>query len=104
MTTLAIGDHVTVDGWRGIAFYVHAEHMEHRYDEEPFLWCDEDHEHDDGCYSWDEEGCDVPTGELDVVMVGDDRVFVVDPADCTPLADEAYCSECGQIGCKADGR
>lgn len=38
------------------------------------------------------------------VMVGDDRVHEVDVADLTPLADGAYCGECGQIGCTHDGR
>ncbi len=44
------------------------------------------------------EGC----GENDqviVVMVGDDRRRTVKRRDVTPLADDAFCSECGQIGC-----
>lgn len=38
------------------------------------------------------------------VMVGDDREFNFDIEDLIPIADEDYCSECGQIGCTADGR
>lgn len=33
------------------------------------------------------------------VMVGDDRVFIVDVDDLTVLADNEYCRDCGQIGC-----
>jgi hypothetical protein len=44
------------------------------------------------------------TGQLCVYMVGDDRVFVVDPADVTALHDGDYCTECGQIGCAHGAR
>lgn len=39
-----------------------------------------------------------------VVMVGDDTVHAVELTDLTPLPDDAYCHECGQIGCANDGR
>lgn len=42
---------------------------------------------------------DVPTGLVLMVMVGDDRRHAVDPADVTPLNDDDYCPECGQVGC-----
>ena len=32
-------------------------------------------------------------------MIGDDEVFTVDVADVSPIADDDYCSGCGQIGC-----
>lgn len=38
-------------------------------------------------------------GFAEVIMVGDDRVHIVDAEDLIPLDDDAYCSECGQIGC-----
>ena len=73
----------TVDGWRGIAFYLTG------YVQEP----DEDTE-------W--------TGILNedrsrviAVMVGDDLDHIVDVDDLTLLADEDYCPECGQVGCRA---
>lgn len=44
-------------------------------------------------------GIENETGRLLVVMIGDDRVFAVDPDDVTELADEDLCFECGQIGC-----
>lgn len=34
-----------------------------------------------------------------VRMVGDDRLFVVDPDDVTPLAEQEFCDSCGQLGC-----
>lgn len=44
------------------------------------------------------------TGDLLLCMVGDDRLFAVDPDDVAALDDDAYCAECGQIGCTHDGR
>ena len=34
-----------------------------------------------------------------VRMVGDDRVHLVDPDDCKPLAEGSFCLDCGQLGC-----
>lgn len=42
-----------------------------------------------------------PTGELLVIMVGDDHVWHFSPYDLTPIDDDDYCPGCGQIGCKA---
>lgn len=39
------------------------------------------------------------TGNLVMVMIGDDRHHSIDPDDISPLNDEDYCSTCGQIGC-----
>jgi len=44
-------------------------------------------------------GIEERTGMLVVQMIGDDRHFVVDPDDVTPLDADEYCPECGQIGC-----
>lgn len=49
-------------------------------------------------------GYEVATGRITAVMIGDDSVFAFDPADISPIEDDAYCSSCGQIGCTADGR
>lgn len=38
-----------------------------------------------------------------VVMVGDDKVHIVDKDDCTEIPEEGFCHECGQIGCTHDG-
>lgn len=77
-----IGERVRVAGSPGIAFYVH------RFETQP----DDDTE-------W--TGIEPETGMVEVVMVGDDRVHVVDPNDLSPLEDDEYCPECGQIGCSA---
>lgn len=74
----------TVKGWRGIAFYVLG------WETEP----DEDTE-------W--SGYEARTGQVVVVMVGDDKHHVVDESDITPLDRKAYCGVCGQIGCAHDG-
>jgi hypothetical protein len=33
------------------------------------------------------------------VMIGDDRVHEIDVDDLTPIKEDDYCSQCGQIGC-----
>ncbi len=63
-------------------------------------------------YGWETEpdedtewsGCENRTGQVLVVMVGDDRKFTVDPEDLTPIAELDYCASCGQVGCGHDGR
>jgi len=75
----------SVNGYRGIAWYLVGPEM---VDTEETWW----------------DGCQEPTGNVVCVMVGDDRRFTFNPSELTPLADEDYCSECGQIGCTADGR
>lgn len=39
---------------------------------------------------------------VQVVMIGDDRVFTVDMEDLTPIEREEFCGQCGQIGCGHD--
>ena len=70
----------TVDRYSGIAWHVMG------WEVKP----DEDTE-------W--SGCEVRTGNIVCIMVGDDRRFSFDPAEVHPLPDDEYCSECGQIGC-----
>ena len=48
-------------------------------------------------------GAGFARGEEDVVMVGDDRRIWKDPGDLELLDYDAYCGECGQVGCKANG-
>lgn len=77
--------HYTVSGYSGIAFYYAGDETKPDADTE---WT----------------GIEEPTGMVKMVMVGDDREHIIDPADCTVIPEEAYCSSCGQIGCTADGR
>ena len=73
-------DGYVVRGYRGIAWRILG------WETEP----DEDTE-------W--SGYEVRTGKLVCVMIGDDRHFSVEPECVSPLAPEAFCRECGQIGC-----
>ena len=72
-------------GWRGVAFYV-------------LGWTTAPDEETD----W--TGIEPRTGQLSIVMVGDDAVHLCQPEDLTPLGELDYCFECGQLGCTADGR
>ena len=62
-------------------------------------WWDDEEE----MYVFDEEPEPVRTGNVVCVMVGDDHHWSFEPEDVTPLEREAYCGECGQIGCTHDG-
>lgn len=70
----------TVDGWDGIAWHV-------------FGWAlalDAESE-------W--TGIERRSGLVVCVMIGDDRKFLFEPDDITPISREEYCGQCGQIGC-----
>lgn len=81
MATL-INQFVSVEGYKGVAWYV----------DDPETVPDEDTE-------W--TGIWLETGRLECHMVGDDRTFVFDPEELTLLPDDEFCPGCGQIGCKA---
>ena len=72
-----------VDGWEGIAWAMLGPETEPDADTE---WT----------------GIEEPTGRIEMVMVGDDRVFAFDPEDVHELPDDAYCRDCGQIGCTSN--
>ena len=73
-------DAVRIAGYAGIAWYVLGWQTEPDVDTE-----------------W--SGYENRTGRLICVMVGDDRHWVIDPDDITPLDRSEYCGSCGQIGC-----
>lgn len=79
----------TVDGYRGIAFRLigYAPMPQDAGDDD---WGDFEPEDDET--------------RVIAVMVGDDRRHVVDVEDVTVIPEDAYCAECGQMGCTADGR
>jgi hypothetical protein len=77
--TFSRGDHVQVEGWSGVAFW---------FIGHPVI---------------DEDSGEVDTERALVRMVGDDRDHDVDIDDVTPLEREAFCGECGQMGCTHDG-
>ena len=76
---------VKVKGWNGVAFRILGPASLLCHDEDGNEYFDDDPD------------------QVRVCMVGDDRVEVVDKDDCTELAEEDYCHECGQIGCTHDG-
>lgn len=45
----------------------------------------------------------IDESHVNAVMIGDDRVFAFEVEDLTVIDEDEYCSECGQIGCKANG-
>ena len=77
-------DAYTVQGYRGVAWYVLG------WETQP----DEDTE-------W--SGYETRTGDVAAMMVGDDRLFTFDPSEVTPLDRKDYCGVCGQVGCAHDG-
>jgi hypothetical protein len=81
MTDIDFDARYTVDGWRGIAFYLTG------YVQEP----DED--------TWWSGVTNEDRSRVVAVMVGDDREHIVDVDDLTKLEDGAWCVECGQVGC-----
>jgi hypothetical protein len=93
-----------VEGWAGVAVRIKGWTQE-AVNEPDYLICDEgacDHESVE-CYV--EGDTYTVDGEmLRVVMVGDDREHIVDPADLIVIDDEDYCHSCGQLGCTHDGR
>lgn len=50
---------------------------------------------------WD--GIEQRTGQVVVVMIGDDARHLCDPDDLEPIERESYCGVCGQVGCSHDG-
>jgi len=44
-------------------------------------------------------GIEERTGNVIVRMIGDDRLFSVDPDDVEPIPDDSFCRDCGQIRC-----
>lgn len=73
---------------------------------EPYTYFDTDPETgaEVECESDEGEWVDDDNGRCLMVMVGDDQKYEVDERDCTEIDDDAYCHECGQIGCTHDGR
>lgn len=99
-TTFQRGDHVTVNGWRGIVCWVLGPETEERVIEPDWDTLVDDAGNPMDADSWwpDESDIErVETGRLIVRMIGDDRDHIVDPDDLTAY-DRPVCS-CGQAGC-----
>jgi hypothetical protein len=89
-TAANAGMRFRVSGYGGIAFYFRSVEIERFWD------------YDLGVYP--EEPEERETGNVILVMVGDDREHSIDPDDVSALGENDYCHECGQIGCTHDGR
>lgn len=87
MTDFDFSKRYKVDGWGGIAWYCIGFEKVPEYT---------DHN--------DEDGMVENRDRVVCIMVGDDSKHTFDVDELTPLDDEEYCHECGQIGCTADGR
>lgn len=83
MAELDLNAKYKVNGYGGIAFYLLGYEM---IRDEDYDWSGIEYENSD---------------RVRAVMVGDDRVHLIDVEDLTPLTDDEYCPECGQIGCTA---
>lgn len=79
--------HYTVAGYRGIAWSLRGYDYERHYD----------------CETGEHETVTDETRVI-AVMVGDDRKFSFSVDELTLLDDLEYCAECGQVGCRHDGR
>lgn len=115
--TLDMQGRYAVAGYGGIAFYL----LGYATEWTPEVWTylgdeeDQDAGSDDyyertgyrfpdenpANYTYDEPEEVEDRTRVRAVMVGDDRVFIVDIEDLSPLEDDDYCPECGQIGCRA---
>jgi hypothetical protein len=84
----------------GVAFYLKG--WEQKWEPVRVILLDEEtsEEYEEDDPYGEGEWVDDTEGRLRAVMVGDDRVFLVEMEDLTPLGDEDYCSCCGQIGCR----
>jgi hypothetical protein len=73
------GDTVTVEHYPGIAFRVDGYETQ---PDENTIWT----------------GIEEETGRVKCHMIGDDRPFTFEPEELTPIDDDDYCPECGQLG------
>jgi hypothetical protein len=90
-----------VEGYSGIAFRLRGYVLE--WTEERWEYDGEGDPEDDDSYDYYEPEQVENRQMVEAVMVGDDHVHKVDVEDLTQIDEDAYCHECGQIGCTADG-
>ena len=104
-TTVDFAARYSVAGYGGIASYLTG-WAQDEIQAAPLLVCeDPDCEHDsDTCWIEDDPELVDSDTLVRAVMVGDDREHLIPVEDLTVIAEDDYCSECGQIGCTADGR
>jgi hypothetical protein len=95
-------EYYSVKQYPGVAFYV----LGWETQQEAVTCLVEEEDENGDTFSYEMLGDDfedVRTGRVLAVMVGDDYRHCVELEDLTPLEREAFCGECGQIGCSHDG-
>lgn len=83
------------DGWEGVAWVVDGP----AWDNAPVLTLVLDEDGDEYECETDEYEEVERAGWVLCHMVGDDTRYEVEVSDLRPIADDAYCAGCGQIGC-----
>lgn len=101
-TSLDLNARYSVEGYGGIAFYLLGYDTE--WTSEEWIYCGEGDPDEESSYLYSEPEEIENRDRVRAIMVGDDRVFTFDVDDLTVISEDGYCSECGQIGCTADGR
>lgn len=105
MSELDFSAHYKRADMPGVAWYLRGWTTE-EVQEDDYLVCeDKDCDHALSEMCWAPGDTSIVQGDMvRAVMVGDDREHLVDPDDLIELDEDAYCAECGQIGCTHDGR
>jgi hypothetical protein len=88
--------------WTEESWELSCENPAHVYDYDPDEPDPDDDTHDAACYLYNEPEEIDNTRMVRAVMVGDDRVEVIDAGDLEILPDTGFCRECGQVGCTSD--
>lgn len=94
----------TVEGYRGIAFYLVGYDKEWTEETWTFIGGPDDDTDDECNYVYDEPEEVENRERVRAIMVGDDREWSFDVDDLTVIGELDYCVECGQVGCTGDFR
>jgi hypothetical protein len=85
-----------VEGYRGIAWYLHG----YKTEEVPTICYGIDENGDEyEMEDWSETEKVEDRSQVVATMVGDNRKFTFDVDEVTLLGDDEFCHTCGQIGC-----
>jgi len=92
----SVGDYVTVNGYKGIAWYVQGHD---KVWEPETYWEIDDDDHTHKYLADTGEGELIDGDDWVCTMVGDDRDFTFEEHELTKIPEEDFCGSCGQIGC-----
>jgi hypothetical protein len=93
--------HYTVRGSSGVAWYLLG-YAKERTEERCVLDCDDSHDHDELCYYPQESEEVDDTSRVRAIMVGDDRIEIIDVDDLVLIEEDEFCRDCGQTGCTSN--